>query len=309
MSRWSLQCRSLSLSLFLFLLATGAASAMPAEHDATDWAPLYERVDPKLQAALERRVAANPVWADLVRRKRMAVSLVDLAAEVPRFARMNGNEMMYAASLPKIAILVAAYASIEDGSLEDTEELHGHLGRMIRVSSNSSATWLIDRIGMKKIQAVLTDPQYGFYDEKRGGGLWIGKRYASKGPRIGDPIHDISHGASATQVARFFYLLDAGRLVSPEASARMLEDLVDPHLHHKFVSQLEERAPDARIYRKSGTWKRWHADAVMVRGTQWRNYVLVGLVESTDGEQILRQLLPAMEELIVPPEYAEGGHE
>jgi beta-lactamase class A len=60
------------------------------------------------------------------------------------------------------------------------------------------------------------------------------------------------------------------------------------------------------MYRKSGTWKQWHADAIMVQGTQWRDYILVGLVESTDGETIIRQVLPAVEELIVPPEYAEG---
>jgi beta-lactamase class A len=86
----------------------------------------------------------------------------------------------------------------------------------------------------------------------------------------------------------------------------MLEDLVDPHLHHKFVSQIEARAPDAKIYRKSGTWRQWHADAVMVRGSHWRDYILVGLIESSNGEAILREVLPAVEELIVPEEYAGG---
>jgi beta-lactamase class A len=177
---------------------------------------------------------------------------------------------------------------------------------MIRVSSNSAATRLIDKVGMQKIQATLKNPQYGFYDEKRGGGLWVGKRYASDGPRIGDPIFNISHGATATQVCRFFYLLAQGRLINAQRSAEMLNDLVDPHLHHKFVSQVEERAPDAQMFRKSGTWKQWHSDAIMVRGSDWRDYILVGLVESQNGERLLRQVLPAMEELIVPLEYADG---
>ena len=152
----------------------------------------------------------------------------------------------------------------------------------------------------------MKDPQFGFYDEKRGGGLWVGKRYASAGPRVGDPIHNISHGATATQVCRFFYLIATGKLINANRSAMMLEDLSDPHLHHKFVSQIEERAPDARLYRKSGTWKQWHSDAIMVQGTHWRDYILVGLVESEKGESILRQVLPAIEELIVPIEYAGG---
>lgn len=273
---------------------------------ADDWKPLYESVDPALQKSLETRLNANPEWARLIARKKMAIGIVDMSGDTPRFARVNGNQMMYAASLPKIAILVSAYVSFEDGSLEETDELHKDLGDMIRVSSNSAATRLIDKVGMKKIQAVMKDPAYGFYDEKRGGGLWVGKRYAAAGPRVGDPMHNISHGATATQVCRFFYLLATGKLINPERSEMMLADLADPRLHHKFVSQVEERAPNAKMYRKSGTWRQWHADAIMVQGTRWRDYILVGLVESERGESILRQVLPVVEELIVPAEYAEG---
>jgi beta-lactamase class A len=273
---------------------------------SSDWQPLYERVNPALQAAMEKRLNANPEWARLIRSKKMAIGLVDMNGGEPRFARINGNQMMYAASLPKIAILLGAYVSFEDGSLAETDAIHADLADMIRVSSNSAATRLIDKIGMRKIQAILQDPQYGFYDEERGGELWVGKRYASDGPRVGDPMFNISHGATATQVCRFFYLLAEGRLINAERSSQMLADLADPHLHHKFVSQVEERAPDAQMYRKSGTWKQWHSDAIMVRGSQWRDYILVGLVESQNGERVLRQVLPAMEELIVPAEFAEG---
>lgn len=279
--------------------------ALPATASA-QWEPLYNNVDPELQKALEKRLNADPEWARLIRRKKMAIGLVDLSGESPRFARVNGSHMMYAASLPKIAILLTVYVSFEDGTLKETDEVHKDLADMIRVSSNSAATRLIDRVTMRKIQATLKDPKYGFYDEKRGGGLWVGKRYASSGIRIGDPMHNISHGATVTQVARFFYLLDSGRLINQKRSTQMLDDLVDPHLHHKFVSQVEARAPDARMYRKSGTWKQWHADAIMVRGTKWRDYILVGLIESEKGEAMMRQILPAMEELIVPEEYADG---
>ena len=273
---------------------------------STLWTPLYENVDADLQAALTNRLNANTEWARLIRQKKMAIGLVDMSQEKPRFARVNGNQMMYAASLPKIAILLATYVSFEDGTLAETDAVHAELENMIRVSSNSAATRLIDLVGMKKIQAVLKDPQFGFYDEKRGGGLWVGKRYASSGPRIGDPMHNISHGATATQVCRFFYLLASGRLINAERSAAMLEDLSDPHLHHKFVSQIEKRAPGAQMFRKSGTWRKWHSDAIMVQGTRWRDYILVGLIESEKGESIIRQVLPVVEELIVPPEYAEG---
>lgn len=291
----------------ILLLTTGLALLLVTSRiAAAEWQPLYDAVDADLQKQLQARLNENTEWARLIRNKKMAIGLVDLSTEQPRFARVNGNHMMYAASLPKIAILLAVYASFDDGSLEETKDVHDDLAAMIRVSSNSAATRLIDSVGMKKIQAVLKDPSNGLYDEKRGGGLWVGKRYASSGIRVGDPMHNISHGATVTQVSRFFYLLHTGRLINEHRSEQMLEDLVDPRLHHKFVSQIEARAPDAKVYRKSGTWKQWHADAVMVRGTHWRDYILVGLVESQNGETILRQVLPIIEELIVPPEYAEG---
>ncbi len=279
----------------LLLLAAGAP--------ASDWQPLYEHVDPDLQAALERRLNSNREWARLIRSRKMAIGLVDMSGEEPRFARVNGNQMMYAASLPKIAILLGVYASLEDGSIEESDAIRRDLDDMIRVSSNSAATRLIDLVGMEKIQAVLKDPRYGLYDEGRGGGLWVGKRYAASGKRVGDPLHNISHGATATQVCRFFYLLASGRLINEQRSMEMLANLEDPGLHHKFVAPVEERAPNARLFRKSGTWRNWHSDAIMVHGRRWRNYILVGLIESQDGEQILRNVLPAVEEMIMPRGY------
>lgn len=281
---------------FIFTVqALSAQHTFPVLRDARNTA---------LQVQLEKRLKRLNLDA-AVHDGELAVALVDVTdPQHPQLAQVNGDDMMYAASLPKIAILLGAYASFEDGSLLETEAVHQDLGNMIRVSSNSAASRLIEQVGMQKIQSVLKDPQYGFYDERRGGGLWIGRLYAKHGPRIGDPLNNISHGASATQVCRFFYLLSSGRLINPQRSGQMLADLSHPALHHKFVSQVDVRAPGARLFRKSGTWRQWHSDAIMVHGTLWRDYILVGLIESENGESILRRVLPAVEELIVPPEYA-----
>ena len=287
MKRLIVLCLSLTMTLAL------------AEESPDDWKPLYDLVDPALQANLERSLNANTQWQRLIQRRRLAVAVVDLGTDTPRFARVNGNQMMYAASLPKIAILLTAYASFEDGSLAETPEIHKDLGDMIRVSSNAAATRVLDAVGMAKVEQVMRDPTFGFYDEARGGGLWVGKRYASQGVRRGDPLLNISHGATVTQVARFYYLLAEGRLIDAERSEQMLADLVDPGLHHKFVAEIEARAPRARIFRKSGTWQNWHSDSVLVRGPEWRNYILVALVESPDGEHILRSLVATVEDLLV----------
>jgi len=81
----------------------------------------------------------------------------------------------------------------------------------------------------------------------------------------------------------------------------MLGFLSNPGINHKFVRSLREaNAQLGRVYRKSGTWKNWHADSALVWEEGWRRYILVGLVESQDGEQILRGLVPLAEGLLRP---------
>lgn len=261
---------------------------------------LYERLDPKLQAALEKRLNQDKSWQRLIKQKKMAVALVDLSdAEKPLFARVNGRLTLYSASMPKIAILLVAFQKIEDGELAMTPEVKKDLAAMIRQSSNPAATRMIDRVGgLDSVSAVLTDPRYNLYDEQLGGGLWVGKRYQKEGRRVPDPVFGISHGASVMQVARFYYLLATGRLVSPERSKQMLEILGNPAIKHKFVEALKQTAPDAKIYRKSGTWKNFHADSALVWGPVWRRYILVGVVESDNGGEILKDLVPAVESIL-----------
>ncbi len=293
----------LLLTLTTLTLATVHAAGEPratADVKQYDWKTLSSYRDADLTAQLNKALRKQPGWQRLINRRRIAVALVDLNGDSPRFASVNGNVMMYAASLPKIAILLAAYQSFEDGSLQETAEIHQDLVDMIRTSSNKAATRVMDRVGMKKIEAVLRDPRYGFYDENGGGGLWVGKRYAAEGPRRGDPLFNLSHGATANQVARFYYLLATGRLVSPERSRQMLQDLSEPALNHKFVAALRLRAPAARLYRKSGTWRDWHSDSILVRGQQWRNYILVALVQSPNGEKIVNTIVPIVEGIIEP---------
>ncbi len=299
--------RSALLSSLLILLACGCSFAsestgLPAVVDKSEWTPLLQNADADLQSHLRQQLMSRADWRRLIKADRLAVGVVDLSNPLePRYAEVNGSVEMYAASLPKIAILLATFDQFEKGQLTRTPEIEEDLVAMIRVSSNHAATRMIDRLGgLASINAVLSDPRYRFYDEAVGGGLWVGKRYAKQGPRIPDPLKGISHAATVTQICRFYYQLTTGRLINPEASADMLDMLSEPGINHKFVKSLRERAPAARLYRKSGTWKQWHADSVLVWGPEWRRYILVALVESPKGEQILRQLVDVAEEILNP---------
>ena len=261
--------------------------------------PLMETTDDKLQKNLDKIIANHPKWASLIKSKRMSVGLVDMYdLENVKYASVNGNNMMYAASLPKIAVLLSAMDALEKNELKDSKELRADLRIMISKSNNAATTRVIDLLGFEKISAVLQDPAYHFYEKDNGGGLWVGKRYASSGKRVGDPIKGISHGASADQVCRFYYQLVLGNLVTRERSKQMLDYMESPEIHHKFVNTLERIAPGARLFRKSGSWSTYHADSILVWEDGKRRYILVALVNDDGGEKIMRDLVKPIEKIL-----------
>ena len=297
---------TLLLGYYLFpLFAVSAAPKDSVEPDLPfsiengSIRPLRQLLNPDLQRNLEESLRQNKAWDRLIQKKKMAVGLVDISdPNRVRFAHLNGNVMMYAASLPKLAILLAACQSFEDGTLGETPEILKDLRIMISQSDNSAATRMIKRMGFKKIESVLRDPRYELYDIRRGGGFWVGKMYAKEGNRYPDPLMGLSHAATVTQVCRYYYLLAMGKLVSFERSKQMLGILADPELHHKFVNSYDKLEPDAKLYRKSGTWRKWHSDSVLIWGPVWRRYIVAALVEDVNGEQILRDLIPTVDNLM-----------
>lgn len=260
--------------------------------------PLVSFADASLQAKLAQVINSDPKMKRLVGQKKMAVGLVLLNdTSNLKFARINGMVEMYAASLPKIAILLSAMDALEKGEIEDNEALRSDMRRMIARSDNDASTRIMDMLGYEKIESVLTDPKYRLYDEEFGGGLWVGKRYAKTGRRYPDPLHGISHAATVTQVCRFYYMLAYGQLVNYERSKEMLEIMKDPEIHHKFVNSLQTIAPKAKLFRKSGSWEKFHSDSILVWGPEHK-YILVALTEDADGEQILRKLVFKIEEIL-----------
>ena len=278
-----------------------AGDSWPLPYDRQDKPvkSLYLLVDENLEVLLQKAVNARPRWKTLIRKKKMAVGIVDIRnPEAVRFARLNGGVMMYAASLPKIAVLLASAQALEDGRIKETPAVLADMRKMISHSDNAAATRMIDRLGFDYIEKVLTASTYRFYNTERGGGLWVGKRYAAAGERRPEQLQGLSHAATVTQVCRFYYLLSMGKLVNQQRSRQMLEILSDPALHHKFVGVLDKRAPDATMFRKSGTWKDWHADSVLVWGPAWRRYIAVALVEDPDGEKIMQELITVIDKLL-----------
>mgnify|MGYP001791280028 CR=1 FL=1 len=282
---------------FLLISSTIASQQLPIAHDE-EIEPIGALKDDSLQFLLESQINSIPKWKKLVKHKRLSVGIVDLSdISNIRYAGINDKEMMYAASLPKIAVLLAAMDAIDKGELEDTKEVRNDMRLMISKSNNRASTRMIDRVGYKKIEAVLRAPKTKLYDEEVGGGLWVGKRYAAGGKRSPDPMKGLSHAATTRQVCSFYYQLAMGNLVSTQRSKEMLDIMKDPALHHKFVNVLDQIAPEATVYRKSGSWKNYHSDSAMVWGPN-RRYIIVALIEDGLGEQIMRKLVRPLDALL-----------
>lgn len=287
-----------SFLLLTFLFAAFAnAQTLPLETEG-EIDQIGDLFCDDLQITLEQEIFKNKKWKNLIDRKMMTIGIVDLSdVDDIRYAGLNDTHMMYAASLPKIAVLLAAMDALDKGELKDSKAIQSDMRLMISKSNNQATTRMIDRVGYDKIESVLRMPRHKLYDEEVGGGLWVGKRYAAGGKRHPDPLKGLSHAATTRQVCSFYYQLAMGNLVSEERSAQMLKIMEKPELHHKFVNTLDRVAPKARLFRKSGSWKNYHSDSVLVWGPK-RKYIIVALIDNEYGEQIIRDLVIPLEKVM-----------
>ena len=291
-------------AVLLAILVPALAVAAPRAPGAregfaviADPADLWDFSDARLQSGLDG-VLDGLGLREAVRDGRLAVTVADITdLRAPRVASVNGDEMMYAASLPKIAILLGAYHKAQSLGTDIPEDLREDVVQMIRYSSNDSATRVLGWVGRDELLALLQSPGLGLYDPRHNGGLWVGKDYASANAFRRDPLHNLSQGATTMQVARLFYLLEAGRLLDPAHTRGMKAALGDPGIAHKFVKGLAGQ-PEAKIYRKSGTWKQFHADGALVESAG-RGMVLVGLAEDPRGGQWLADLAAPLHDLVL----------
>ncbi len=291
----------------IFFISTAYSSASNGAPELPGCLPLQggpyrsfaDTKDEGLQSALEGALYKHPSWHALIEQNKMAVGVVDLSSPAAaRFASVNGWTMMYTASLPKIAVLLAAYQSIEDGMLQDSPDLHEWLVRMVRRSNNPAASFLIDHIGLKRIGDVIKAHQ--FYLPENGGGIWLGAGYPPGIERNPEPLKGLCHAANVMQICRFYYMLAYGKIISPQRSRQMLEILSRPGLHDKFVSVLEKHVSPDRLFRKSGDWDISYSDSVLVCDDGWRKYILAAQIEDKDGERMLRDLVPVIEGILKP---------
>ena len=279
---------------FMFATTSMALAATSDEQNV----PFPALVDTTLQNKLDQLIVNNELDGE-VSRNRLSVTLVDITdIEKPRLAHINGKNTFYAASLPKLAIMLAVFEEIHQGKLELTEELENSLKLMIQVSSNKEATRLYELVGPARIAEILQSDRYQLYDADTGGGLWVGKPYGKQPAWKRDPLKNASHAASGIQVARFYFMMERNELTSPVYCPLMKELLADSLINHKFVKGLKSKNPNAEIYRKSGTWRNYHSDSALIERPDGRKYIAVGLTQNDNGSALLEKIIVELDNLM-----------
>lgn len=302
-NKYLIRYLTLSIPVIVFLVVIiGFMDSRAEKAQPPTYPSLWECFDPDFQKAvlLALQKEFRGQYRDTVGTKKAALVVVDITdLQHPKVASLNPDVMLYAASLPKIAILLGAFVQIEHGQMPLNDQTRAEFTRMIRNSSNKAATAVLNRVGFENLAEILQSEKYRLYDPKHNGGLWVGRDYGGGRLWKRDPINNISHGATAMQAARFYYLAETGRLVSSQYFDDFVEIMSKPAIQHKFVKGIRKNKPNAKILRKSGTWKGFHADSGVIFDLESNyKYIIVALVEHPQGGEGLARLAAVVDQVM-----------
>jgi hypothetical protein len=215
------------LSLLLTsLVFTKSAHADPK----SSWNPAHSE---KLQSIVDAAVQTTlKKFADKkLGTNELAVTLIDLRdAEKPVQASYRGGEQIYPASVIKLFYLVAAHRWMEDGKLQDTEELRRAMKDMIVDSGNEPTHYIVDLLTGTTSGPEMSDAEIKEWHDRRNA---VNRYFTSLGfTNINvnkKPWGDGPYGRE-TQAIKLFS--PKRNWLTTDATARLLTEIVT----HKSIS-------------------------------------------------------------------------
>lgn len=299
------------------LLATAQQvqiSSVPPVQSARSPRVLQALVDEAVRAALTRFAAKG------FKEQNLAVTLVDLSdPQHPAQASFRGEERIYPASVVKLFYLAAAHRWLEDGKVQETDELRRALRDMIVDSYNDATQFVVD---------VLTDTTSGPELPPAEMQQWAMKRnavnryFASLGytninvnqktfcedsygrERVfrgakGENRNKLTTNATA----RLLSEIATGKAVTPARSRQMMELLNRNHegksddpddQAHGFTALA--LGPGARLWSKAGWTSTTRHDAAYIELPNGARFVLV--IFTTDFAKE-REIIPTVARVVI----------
>ena len=229
------------LRVFFVAGLVAACAAFAAAQDKPDPA-----ASPRLQGVLDGavRVALERFKEKGFAEKNLAVTLLDVTDPArPERASFRGAEPIYPASVVKLFYLAAAHRWLEDGRLKESEEFGRALRDMIVDSSNDATHYVLDSLTGVSSGAELPPEELKQWGERRNA---VNRYFASLGYKVGPgginvnqkpwcegpygrerqflgPKFENRNKLTTDATARLLAEIAAGRAVTPERSARMME--------------------------------------------------------------------------------------
>ena len=253
---------------------------------------------------------------NMIRKSGAEVSLALKDLESGEELLIHAEEMMHAASLMKVPVMIEVYRqaekgkfslkdkitvrnqfkSIVDGSVyslhaadDSDEDIYGLISEklsirelmehMITVSSNLAANILIELVEAKNVMETMME--MGIYNMKILRGVEDSKAY-EKG---------LNNRTDALSMMRVMLSIAEGKAVSPEACREMIEILAQ----QKFRAKIPAGIPEGiKVANKTGSITRIDHDAAIVFPKGQKPYVLViltrGFEHREDAEQLIENL-------------------
>lgn len=177
--------RTLCLGLIVSLSAFAFDTPAQENRKRNSQAPVVKRFvatpSPALQEIVDEaaRETLQRFGSKKLMQEQLAITLIDLRdAERPVMASFRGEERIYTASVVKLFYLAAAQRWLEDGRLQETDELKRALRDMIVDSSNDATGYVLDVLTGTSSGMELPPAEMRKWQEKRNA---VNRYFASLG--------------------------------------------------------------------------------------------------------------------------------
>ena len=249
----------------------------------------------------------------------LAITLVDLTDPAAiAFGSYHGDAQIYPASVIKLFYLAAAHRWMEDGKLQDSEELRRAMRDMIVQSYNEATGYVVDVLTGTTSGPELADDALAEWWEKRNAvqryftglgfsGITVNRKPWCEGP-YGREVQAMkrflprSNQLTTDATARLLFEIVISRCVSAERSQQMMELLKrDPYAEtrdnddqaHGFtgLAILNPRVEGVRLWSKAGWTSQTMHDAAYLELPDNRKFILVVF---TTGHASEREIIPSV---------------
>ncbi|MEP6911766.1 MAG: serine hydrolase [bacterium] len=308
--------RKLLVSAFLLIGVAACPGLSQTQYAAPPSPTLQALVDEAAKTALEK--FADKKLAE----NQLAITLIDLRdPQHPQQASFRGNERIYPASVVKLFYLVAVHRWLEDGKIQETDELKRSVRDMIVDSSNEATQYVVDVLTQTTGGYELPPAEMKKWQEKRN---IVNRYYASLGytninvnqktfcedaygrERISrGPKGENRNKLTTAATARLLSEIVTGRAVSAQRSARMMELLKRDFTGtskdaddqgHGFTGIALQGIGGARLWSKAGWTSTTRHDAAYIELPDGSKFVLVTFTTDHADE---REIIPTVARIVM----------